>query len=158
MIPSTIKLEVVQTGCCLAKTQTTLVSWIALLPVDIDIRLTVFLDGVSHIFLIDKKGWQSLFFRRPSMKYRSWLQEQGNEGANRTHSLAQANSYSKDKVEQGFPEQWLIILFEQYLILYPALYHPSPLEYSFSLNTKGFRPQLNRDSSFTRLHMLNLTF
>ena len=51
-----MKLEVVSTGCCLARIQMTFVSWIDFLPEDIDMRLMVFLAGVSQIFLIERKG------------------------------------------------------------------------------------------------------
>ena len=46
MIPSIIKLEVVSTGCCLATIQIILLSMMDCLPVDIEIRLIVFLPTV----------------------------------------------------------------------------------------------------------------
>lgn len=67
-MPSTMKLEVVSTGCCLAKIHIILLYFTACLPVDMVMRLIVFFPTVSHSFLMDMKPEYFFSASSPSMK------------------------------------------------------------------------------------------
>jgi hypothetical protein len=68
MMPSTMKLDVVYTGCCRARIQIILHYFIACLPVEIVIRFIAFLPTVSHSFFMEMKSRYLGSARRESMK------------------------------------------------------------------------------------------
>jgi ABC-type nitrate/sulfonate/bicarbonate transport system permease component len=69
MIPSTMKLDVVSTGCCLPMIHIVFGYFAGSLPVDIVITLIAFFPILSQTFLIETKLHTDLSWRSPFIKW-----------------------------------------------------------------------------------------